>query len=67
MAIPVPAGVKEAANLQLVALVGLKARVIVMLLEAVHLPQAAISVVNFGGEETSPVTYRRFKQILTHL
>lgn len=54
---------------------GRKARVLVTLPEVVHLlevvviqAEAAVPAVNyFGTEETSQVTYRLFKKILTHL
>lgn len=54
---------------------GRKARVVVTLPEVVHLlevvviqAEAAVPAVNyFGTEETSQVTYRLFKKILTHL
>ena len=54
---------------------GRKARVVVTLPEVVHLlevvviqAEAAVPAVNyFGTEESSQVTYRRFKKILTHL
>ena len=54
---------------------GRKAQVVVTLPEVVHLlevvviqAEAAVPAVNyFGTEESSQVTYRRFKKILTHL
>ena len=69
---PVPVPVLAVAK---VGNLGRKARLVVTLPEVVHLlevvviqAEAAVPVVNFfGTEETSQVTYRRFKQILTHL
>ena len=70
--VPVPVPVLAVAK---VGNLGRKARVLVTLPEVVHLlevvviqAEAAVPAVNyFGTEETSQVTYRLFKKILTHL